>query len=101
MLKGTVESTGASVQARSSFLAHEIHWNRVFEQMIETGENIEKTFVNFAKFNATRPASYCKAGGLDKCDGERAQLSKGDEPRLRSVRIDLNSNYLNEEEVFL
>ncbi len=65
----------------------------MFEQMIETGENIEKTFVNFAKFNATRPASYCKAGGLDKC--------KGDEPRLRSVRIDLNSNYLNEEEVFL
>ncbi len=54
-MKGTVESTGAAVQGRTSFLASEIHWNHVFEPLIDPTINSSKTTIDFSKFNQIRP----------------------------------------------
>lgn len=52
-LEGTVESTGASTQARTSFLPSEIVWNHVFEPLISVSENNSKATIDFSLFNNT------------------------------------------------
>lgn len=53
-LEGSVESTGASIQARSSYLPSEIHWNKIFEPLIDTYHDNSKANIDFSKFNNTR-----------------------------------------------
>ncbi|KAI2804154.1 Inward rectifier potassium channel [Blomia tropicalis] len=55
ILEGTVESTGQSVQARTSYLPSEILWGHRFEQMIRYQNDVGEFFVDYSKFNNTFP----------------------------------------------
>lgn len=59
ILEGTVESTGQSIQARSSYRPEEILWNQVFEPLtVQLHSNPgAKATVDFSKFNNTKPIS--------------------------------------------
>lgn len=53
MLEGTVESTGQSFQARSSYLPSEILWGRRFEQMVLYKKDTGEYRVDYSRFNST------------------------------------------------
>lgn len=53
ILEGTIESTGQSVQARSSFLPSEILWGHRFEQLINYKKETGEYRVDYSKFNNT------------------------------------------------
>lgn len=59
ILEGIVESTGQTIQARTSFLPSEILWNHVFEPLMDTSSKSKAT-VDFSKFDMTRKLSYGK-----------------------------------------
>ena len=53
ILEGTVESTGQSIQARSSYLPCEILWGHRFEQLISYRKETGEYRVDYSKFNKT------------------------------------------------
>lgn len=53
ILEGTVESTGQSIQARSSYLPAEILWGRRFENMVSYRRDTGEHRVDYSKFNNT------------------------------------------------
>ena len=53
ILEGTVESTGQSIQARSSYLPSEILWGRRFENMVTYRRDTGEHRVDYSKFNST------------------------------------------------
>lgn len=53
ILEGTVESTGQSIQARSSYLPSEILWGRRFEQLVSYKRDTGEYRVDYSKFNST------------------------------------------------
>ncbi|RNA05170.1 G -activated inward rectifier potassium channel 3-like [Brachionus plicatilis] len=59
ILEGTVESTGQTTQARTSFLPSEILWNHVFEPLMDTSSKSKAT-VDFSKFDLTRKLFFGK-----------------------------------------
>lgn len=66
ILEGTVESTGQSVQARSSYLPSEIYWGRRFEQLVGYKKDTGEFRVDYSKFNGTHevPTPTCSAKQL-------------------------------------
>jgi potassium inwardly-rectifying channel subfamily J, other len=56
ILEGTLESTGASMQARTSYLPTEILWDHVFEPLIDTNLSTKssKATIDFSKFDMTK-----------------------------------------------
>lgn len=52
-LEGTVESTGQSIQARSSYLPSEILWGHRFEQLVSYRRETAEYKVDYSKFNST------------------------------------------------
>lgn len=70
-LEGMVESTGASIQGRTSFLPHEIYWNKVFEPLIdESTDKSSRITVDFSKFNDIKSLQK-KVNYLDLMQQER------------------------------
>ncbi|KPM11583.1 ATP-sensitive inward rectifier potassium channel 12-like protein [Sarcoptes scabiei] len=67
-LEGTVESTGQTVQARTSYLPSEILWGYRFEQIIRYQHNIGEYLVDYSRFNNVYmvDTSYCSAEELDE-----------------------------------
>jgi len=53
ILEGTVESTGATTQARTSYLPSEIQWNHVFEPLVDP--SLRKATIDYSKFHLTKP----------------------------------------------
>jgi potassium inwardly-rectifying channel subfamily J len=53
LLEGTVESTGATTQARTSYLPNEILWNCIFTPLFDLNKN--KPTIDFSKFDETVP----------------------------------------------
>lgn len=53
-LEGTIESTGQSTQARSSYLPSEILWGHRFDQLLEFDAYLGEYVVDFSKFHATK-----------------------------------------------
>lgn len=68
ILEGTVESTGQSVQARSSYLPSEIYWGRRFEQLVGYKKDTGEFRVDYSKFNGTYevPTPTCSAKQLEE-----------------------------------
>lgn len=56
ILEGVNESTGQSVQARTSYTAREIFWGRKFEQILSYDPVEEEYNVDFSKFDDIIPA---------------------------------------------
>ncbi|KAH7646298.1 hypothetical protein HUG17_1836 [Dermatophagoides farinae] len=53
ILEGTVESTGQTIQARTSYLPSEILWGHRFEQLIRYRHDTGEYLVDYSKFNNT------------------------------------------------
>lgn len=54
ILEGTIESTGQTTQARSSYLPSEILWGHRFEPMVAYNKERQAYEVNYSLFNNTR-----------------------------------------------
>lgn len=52
ILEGTVESTGQTTQARSSYLASEILWGHRFEPVVMYNKEKQGYEIDYSKFNA-------------------------------------------------
>jgi potassium inwardly-rectifying channel subfamily J, other len=52
ILEGTVESTGQTTQARSSYLASEILWGHRFEPVVTYNKEKQGYEIDYSKFNA-------------------------------------------------
>ncbi|XP_025016538.1 G protein-activated inward rectifier potassium channel 3-like [Tetranychus urticae] len=53
MLRGTVESTGQTIEARTSYLPEEIDWGRRFERLIDFRMQSGIYRVDYSKFDST------------------------------------------------
>ncbi|XP_075557803.1 ATP-sensitive inward rectifier potassium channel 12-like [Dermacentor variabilis] len=53
ILEGTIESTGQSIQARSSYLPSELLWGHRFEQLVRFQKDSSEYLVDYSKFNNT------------------------------------------------
>ncbi|XP_055389792.1 G protein-activated inward rectifier potassium channel 3 isoform X2 [Condylostylus longicornis] len=53
ILEGTVESTGQSTQARSSYLNNEILWGHRFDPVVSYNKNRQSYEVDYSKFDET------------------------------------------------
>lgn len=53
ILEGTIESTGQSIQARSSYIPSEILWGHRFEQVVSFRKETGEYLVDYSRFNAT------------------------------------------------
>ncbi|XP_053212444.1 ATP-sensitive inward rectifier potassium channel 1-like [Panonychus citri] len=60
MLKGTVESTGQTIEARTSYLPEEITWGRRFERLIDFQTQSGVYRVDYSKFDSTYEISTPK-----------------------------------------
>ncbi|XP_037949894.1 G protein-activated inward rectifier potassium channel 3-like isoform X2 [Teleopsis dalmanni] len=53
ILEGTVESTGQSTQARSSYINTEILWGHRFDPVVVYNKNLQAYEIDYARFNET------------------------------------------------
>uniref|UniRef100_A0A182M8P4 Uncharacterized protein n=1 Tax=Anopheles culicifacies TaxID=139723 RepID=A0A182M8P4_9DIPT len=70
VLEGTVESTGQTTQARTSYINTEILWGQRFEPVLVYNSDIESYEIDFSKFNGTvvQDTPRCSAKQLKECD---------------------------------
>lgn len=68
VLEGTVESTGQTTQARSSYIASEIKWGHRFEPIVAYNEDRQGYEIDYKKFNNTIKVAtpLCSARDLDE-----------------------------------
>lgn len=68
VLEGTVESTGQTTQARSSYINSEIMWGHRFEQIVAFNKTKKCFEINYARFNCTLQVDtpLCSAKTLEE-----------------------------------
>ncbi|GLH06099.1 CLUMA_CG011858, isoform B [Gryllus bimaculatus] len=90
ILEGTIESTGQTTQARSSYLPAEIMWGHRFEPVVSYNKDRQAYEVNYAKFNSTCMVDtpLCSARELD--DFYRAQ--RGPRPPSGALQRSMDSS---------
>ncbi|XP_055609819.1 ATP-sensitive inward rectifier potassium channel 12-like [Uranotaenia lowii] len=69
ILEGTIESTGQSTQARSSYLNSEIIWGYRFEPVLFYNRQRQKYEINFSKFDAVVPMDVPVCSAKDMTEG--------------------------------
>lgn len=81
ILEGTVESTGQSIQARSSYLPAEILWGRRFENMVTYRRDTGEHRVDYSKFNNTYEVDTpsCSAKDLNEQTYRKLAMVRQDE----------------------
>ena len=70
VLEGTVESTGTTAQARTSYLPGEILWGRRFERLVTFHKNNGEYEIDYSLFNSTldMPIPHCSAKELQELE---------------------------------
>ncbi|XP_065088719.1 ATP-sensitive inward rectifier potassium channel 11-like [Ochlerotatus camptorhynchus] len=69
VLEGTIESTGQSTQARSSYLNTEILWGRRFEPVLFFSKEKQSYVTNISQFNQTTPSDAPNCSAKEYSDG--------------------------------
>ncbi|KXJ73971.1 hypothetical protein RP20_CCG014644 [Aedes albopictus] len=69
VLEGTIESTGQSTQARSSYLNTEILWGRRFEPVLGFSKDKQSYVINFSLFNDTSPVETPNCSAKEFAEG--------------------------------
>jgi potassium inwardly-rectifying channel subfamily J len=82
ILEGTIESTGQSVQARSSFLPSEILWGHRFEQLINYKKESGEYRVDYSKFNNTYEVDSPTCSAKDLYEYQRYVNQTSPFPRI-------------------
>ncbi|XP_044272328.1 ATP-sensitive inward rectifier potassium channel 12-like isoform X2 [Tribolium madens] len=73
ILEGTVESTGQTTQARSSYLATEILWGHRFEPVVSYNKDRQGYEVNYSKFDNTYPVDTPLCSGAELAEFYKLQ----------------------------
>lgn len=87
ILEGTVESTGQSVQSRSSFIGTEILWGHRFEPVVSYNKERQGYEINYAKFDATVPVDTPLCSGKELDEFYKLQEQGG--KLISEVKVDL------------
>uniref|UniRef100_A0A182VVV5 Inward rectifier potassium channel C-terminal domain-containing protein n=1 Tax=Anopheles minimus TaxID=112268 RepID=A0A182VVV5_9DIPT len=92
ILEGTIESTGQTTQARTSYINTEILWGQRFEPVLVYNSDIESYEIDFSKFNGTvvQHTPRCSAKQL-KESGELPRRGTA----LRLSHVELESERIN------
>ncbi|XP_049281965.1 G protein-activated inward rectifier potassium channel 3-like isoform X2 [Anopheles funestus] len=105
VLEGTVESTGQTTQARTSYVNTEILWGQRFEPVLLYNSDIESYDIDFSKFNETvvQDTPRCSAKQLKECGklplrGRSCDPLVG--PTLRLSHVELESERINQHFLF-
>ncbi|XP_056644913.1 ATP-sensitive inward rectifier potassium channel 12-like isoform X7 [Diorhabda sublineata] len=73
ILEGTIESTGQSTQARSSYIANEILWGHRFEPVVSYNKDRQGYEVNYSKFDNTIAIDTPLCSGADLAEFHKMQ----------------------------
>lgn len=65
ILEGTIESTGQTTQARSSYVTAEVLWGHRFEPVVSYNKERQGYAVNYSKFDNTLPVDTPLCSGAD------------------------------------
>ncbi|XP_035216344.1 G protein-activated inward rectifier potassium channel 3-like [Stegodyphus dumicola] len=78
ILEGTIESTGQSIQARSSYISTEILWGHRFDQVVSFRKETGEYLVDYSKFNATNEVQtpLCSARDFMEYQKMLAEVAK-------------------------
>lgn len=92
ILEGTVESTGQTTQARSSYINSEIMWGHRFEQIVTFNKTKKCYEINYSRFNSTIQVDtpLCSAKVLASVTNDIKQSRKSSKQLL----LDPNCNDL-------
>lgn len=74
MLRGTVESTGQAIEARTSYLPSEIRWGKRFENLVDYRLDRGVYRVDYSKFDSTLDVQIPNISAFE-CDLMRLQLA--------------------------
>nr|XP_023013792.1 G protein-activated inward rectifier potassium channel 3-like [Leptinotarsa decemlineata] len=81
ILEGTIESTGQTTQARSSYLASEVLWGHRFEPVVFYNKDRQGYEVNYSKFNNTIAIDTPFCSGADLAEFYRIQQASESEAK--------------------
>nr|XP_012152631.1 PREDICTED: uncharacterized protein LOC100878943 isoform X2 [Megachile rotundata] len=73
ILEGTIESTGQTTQARSSYLPQEILWGHRFEPMVSYSKERQGYEVDYSLFNSTTQVDTPLCSGRELADFYKVQ----------------------------
>lgn len=73
VLEGTIESTGQTTQARSSYVPSEVLWGHRFEPVVCYNRDRQGYEVNYSKFDSTVPVDTPLCSGADLAEFYRMQ----------------------------
>lgn len=87
ILEGTIESTGQTTQARSSYLPQEILWGYRFEPMVTYSKERQGYEVDYSLFNSTTQVGTPLCSGRELAEFYKAQeeLRHGNDGGLRKI----------------
>ncbi|XP_011641037.1 G protein-activated inward rectifier potassium channel 3 isoform X1 [Pogonomyrmex barbatus] len=87
ILEGTIESTGQTTQARSSYLPQEILWGHRFDPMVSYSKERQGYEVDYSLFNSTTQVDTPLCSGKDLAEFYKAQddLRHGTDGSLKKV----------------
>lgn len=73
ILEGTIESTGQSTQARSSYIANEVLWGHRFDPMVSYNKEHQGYEVDYSKFNETTQVDTPLCSGKELAEFYKVQ----------------------------
>lgn len=94
ILEGTIESTGQTTQARSSYLPQEILWGHRFEPMVTYSKDRQGYEVDYSLFNSTTQVDTPLCSGRELVEFYKAQeeLRHGNGEFFLKITNDLASS---------
>lgn len=100
MLRGTVESTGQTIEARTSYLPHEIIWGKKFENLIDYRLDMACYRVDYRKYDTLHDAPIANVSALEddllKMRQDAVEADKNDQEARDILSDDRNMNTLTE-----
>ncbi|KAL6446648.1 hypothetical protein ACFW04_001256 [Cataglyphis niger] len=107
ILEGTIESTGQTTQARSSYLPQEILWGHRFDPMVSYSKERQGYEVDYSLFNSTTQVDTPLCSGRELAEFYRVQddLRHGtdvliDEDHLMREQYCCNCHLTNQQHLF-
>lgn len=87
VLEGTVESTGQSIQVRSSYLPSEVKWGYRFEPIVSTHgyARYAQTIIDYNKFNRVTPVDTPRCSPMEYYAQRAALMRHQEEQELKLV----------------
>ncbi|XP_020300461.1 uncharacterized protein LOC109864053 isoform X2 [Pseudomyrmex gracilis] len=77
ILEGTIESTGQTTQARSSYLPQEILWGHRFDPMVSYSKERQGYEVDYSLFNSTTQVDTPLCSGKELAEFYRDEIRQG------------------------